>query len=293
MKLLTGNCRLNIIKMVSLVLTLCLIMVCFPMKGYAQGSTEEEPVNEETGEPVSPVQADLVYELSEPFQGDGNSAYLDTGVKLYDGSMNDYILVACISNKLGDGDNVFFSCFSEADPFRGLLLRNPTKDAYEFICGDTGQQMSHTDDATYFTIAVQRNGNDYTLFYNGESQYTVESGDIEPYDGTLLLGCELDEKGNRFRYSNVSIESLRIYKGVQSPSLTAKAMEEMLNAKMKADSGIKEAILIKDRNSVEEQSFLETLYSKFQQNGQVVIILAVGFLIACIIVSIMNHKKER
>lgn len=282
-------------------------MFNIPVKAMNEKTTEqaadqtvEQPEEassalEDTGEwngIAKPSEAELIYSLEEPFYGDGNSTYVDTGVKLYDGSMDQWIVMACISNDLGEGDNVFFSCFSEEDPYRGLLFRNPTGSSYEFICGMLGQQWVYGENAQYFTVAIQRNGDRYRIFYNGTLLYELESEEIVTYDGNLLIGCEEDAKGRKFRFGHVDIAGLRVYQGTQSPSITASMMEEMLqNDKMVSDER-KETVL-KDRSQEKEQGPFQNMIELMQGNGIVLFLLAAGFVIACVVVYILDrHKKH-
>lgn len=267
----------------ALLLAVCGLVVCFPTIAYA----EEEAWNGI----AQPHEAELVYQLAEPFYGDGSSAYVDTGVKLYDGSMDQWIVMACVSNDLGDGDNVFFSCFSEEEPYRGLLLRNPTGDSYEFICGMLGQQWVYQDEPGYFAIAVQRDGEDYKIFYNGEVVHELTSEEIEKYDGTLLLGCEENAHGQKFRFGDVEIAGLRVYRGIQSPSLTASNMMQMLEQDRPATNEIKEPVL-KDRSQEQEKSLFQNLLVLLQEHGIVLFILVVGFVISCVIVYILDKNKK-
>lgn len=237
------------------------------------------------------IGAELIYEMEEPFEGDGTQAYIDTEVHLYDGSMNDWILMACISNEMGIGDNVLFSCFSEKEPYRGLLLRNPTQQAYEFICGTAGQMWSYKEEATYFTVAIQREGDLYRIFSNGTILYELESKPVDLYDGSLLIGCEADENGKPFRFGDVTIDGLRVYQGTQSPSITAKQMEELLEKKISEPTEIKETVLQK-RNEEDDRTMFETIIDTAQENGRVLLILLVGLIIGCSVVHIMDKKRR-
>lgn len=236
------------------------------------------------------VKAEPIYQLKTPFEGDGNAAYIDTELSLYDGSIEDWILIACISNQLGEGNNVFFSCFSEEEPYRGLLLRNPTKNAYEFVCGTTGYQLVYNEDANFLTIAVQKEGNHYIVFYNGEIVKQFDS-DAESYDGSLLLGCQEDAEGKRFRFSLTNISELVVYEGTQSPSITAKTMEEMLNRNNDTEGSVTKRV-IKNRDYEEEAAWSDVLYEIFQENGHIILLLTCGFVCACIIVVALDRKRK-
>ncbi len=236
------------------------------------------------------VKAVPVYQLKTPFEGDGNAAYVDTKLPLYDGNMDDWIVIACISNKLGDGNNVFFSCFSEKEPYRGLLLRNPTKNSYEFVCGTTGYQLVYNEDANYLTIAVQKKEDHYIVFCNGEIVKQFDS-EADIYTGNLLLGCQTDAEGNLFRFSSTEISELIVYEGTQSPSITAKTMEEMLVRNNDTEGSVTKRVL-KNRDYEEETSWSDVLYQLFQENGHVILLLVGGFVVACIIVIVLDRKRK-
>lgn len=231
-----------------------------------------------------------IYQLEEPFIGDGNAAYIDTGIALFDGNIEDWILIACISNKLGDGNNVFLSCFSEKEPYRGLLLRNPSKNSYEFVCGATGYQLVYGEDANYLTIAVQKKADNYTIFYNGEIVKQFDS-DAENYDGSLLIGCQEDEEGRLFRFSSTNISELVIYEGTQSPSITAKSMEEMLKRNNDTKGSVTKRVII-NRDYEDETTLGGLLFGMFRENGYVILLLTSGFIIACFIVWILDRRRK-
>lgn len=280
----------------TLIVVLCGIMLLFSLKIDAAAENidnVDDSVNTEAEAGViKPSEAKLIYDLDDPFYGDGNSSYVDTEIKLYDGSMDQWIVMAYISNDLGEGDNVFFSCFSESEPYRGLILRNPTGSSYEFICGMQGQQWIYQENAKYFAVAIQRDENNYRLFFNGAVIYELTSEEVIDYDGTLLLGCEEDEHGAKFRFGNVDIASLRVYQGTQSPSITASQMEDMVENSQVASDEAKKAVL-KDRSQEEENGFLQSVIELMQENGIVLFVLVVGFAIACMIVYILDrHKKH-
>lgn len=232
---------------------------------------------------------ELVYELTEPYEGDGSGKYVDTKVKLYDGSMEDFIVIACISNQLGNGDNVFFSCFSEEEPYRGLLLRNPAGDGFEVICGNVGKQVNYTGENAYFTIAIQKKGNIYSIFVNGEKYDTAEADITEPYEGNLLIGAQQDAQGKPFRFGNTTVNGLRVYKGTQSQSITAKTMEEMLD-EVEVTSQASTAVL--REHEKEESGVLDGIIAGIQKNGVGLFILAAGFLISCVVVLLLEKHKQ-
>lgn len=255
----------------------------------AEASTVE--TESKTAVPA-PSKAELVYELETPFVGDGSGAYVDTGIKLYDGSMENWIVIACISNELGSGDNVFLSCFSENQPYRGFLLRNPTTQSYEFICGDSGQTWSYTEDATYFTIAIQKKGDNYSIMHDGAVLYELESGEIDSYAGNLLIGCQEDANGNRFRFGSVSVAGLEVYEGTQSPSLTASRMEELLTRASEMEAKVQNRVLVDREENSGDRTLFQTLLVTLQENGRVLLLLLAGFAVSCIIVYMLDRNRH-
>ena len=66
------------------------------------------------------------------------------------------------------------------------------------------------DILTNFNLQVEKNEFIYTVYMNGEKVLeNVESGCPE-YDGTLYLGCALNENGVPFRFSEAKILQLSI-----------------------------------------------------------------------------------
>ena len=94
-----------------------------------------------------------------------------------------------------------------------------------------------------------------------------------------------------FRFSSTEISELIVYEGTQSPSITAKTMEEMLVRNNDTEGSVTKRVL-KNRDYEEETSWSDVLYQLFQENGHVILLLVGGFVVACIIVIVLDRKRK-
>lgn len=150
-----------------------------------------------------------VYRLEQQFIGGGLN-YLDTGEKLYAIPFASYTLLARIDTNCTSNDKVWLSCFSEeTGNLRGILVRREKDTIY--VIFDEITKTEITDFGDTIDLAVVKNGVRYEIYVDGEKVGEQRMNNSNAYDGTLLLGCQVNENGKRFRYSETTVENLELY----------------------------------------------------------------------------------
>lgn len=165
---------------------------------------EESHIWNQTAE----VESHSIYTLENKFYGGGRS-YLDTGVQLYQNPYASYTLLAEIDTECLSEDQVWLSCFAEGDDLRGLLLTRADGNLY--LIFNSVKRIEIPNYGKKLKLAVVKEGLTYTAYVDGVK---LRSETIEVFDSledTLLLGCQRNVDGSRFRYSSTEIDHLEIY----------------------------------------------------------------------------------
>jgi hypothetical protein len=160
---------------------------------------------------------DMLYNLPSQFIGNGESTYVDTGLKLLTDPTSDFTLVTKFNTAIPVGSDVFLSCFSEGVTsgefnYYGILVRRH----WEYTSGITvvvGNNVGHNYDlgsATEATVVIRKVEDTYTVFVNGEKKGDISSY-IPSYNGNLLIACQDDATFNKFRFSGCTVKSLTVY----------------------------------------------------------------------------------
>ena len=156
----------------------------------------------------------LIYELDTKFYGGGNE-WIDTGVQLCANPYDSYTLFAEIDTRCESNDKVWFSCYSEeSGAERGIMLRKSGKNLYLVLSATESIEIPDYGDIA--RIAIVKNGLHYYLYLDGAFYKDALVNLPEAYDGNLLLGCQLNAAGKRFRLSKTTILDMQIYSGVLS-----------------------------------------------------------------------------
>lgn len=151
----------------------------------------------------------IVFALDEQFVGGGLN-YRDTEVKLYDNPLASYTLLTEISTECDSEDQVWMSCFSEEpDNYTGLLINK--KDGKIYVIFNAISRIEITEFGETLKLAVVKNGLNYKVYADGSLAGELTMDKISPYEGTLLLGCQADAEGRRFRYSDTDVKDLEVY----------------------------------------------------------------------------------
>ena len=172
---------------------------------------------EEAPMPEKMIPSSVAYSLEDPFAGDGESFYVDTGKMLFDVPSKDWTLHAVVHTRQGVNAGVFFSCFNEGSGgYRGLMLRQDTPDDITLF---VGQLETHTIELTLdnrqMNLVLVKEGNVYTLYVNGSRTAQMESASAR-YLGTLLIGCQASAEGEPFRFSKAMVDVLELWDGAMN-----------------------------------------------------------------------------
>ncbi len=174
----------------------------------------ELPVAERVSLLADATDSNLIVSLGNRFEGDGEKI-IDTDVRLYEDPERSWTLLTKFDPTVTIGDIVYFACFSEeADHYRGLLVRKLNENEINIVYGMTeGLNLEvPTDRPSVLGIVKDRSA--YTFYLNGEKVSEENVSISDPYDGDLMIGCELDPDGNVFRRSGTTLYNFDIYEGV-------------------------------------------------------------------------------
>lgn len=155
---------------------------------------------------------DLILSLRNRFEGNGET-YVDTGEKLFADPEMSFTLLCRIDPQVEGYETVYFSCFSEEPgAYRGLLARK-IGDNLNIVYGDGfGLNIPMPQDQPSI-LAIVKDRSAYTVYLNGEKAVDQSVSVCLPYDGTFLIGCQVDENGNIFRTSSTTVYNLDVYRG--------------------------------------------------------------------------------
>ncbi len=160
------------------------------------------------------IPGDAAYALGTPFTGDGSTEFVDTKQKLYSGS-KDWTIFSRFSTQCDSDDKMLFSCFSETEPYHGLLVRMVEDQQLDIIVGDNYYNKVDLPQKEYVTLAITKSGDQYSIYLEGEQICSIESS-CDDYSGTLLLGAERMANNTIGRLSAVSIDKFEVYNTAKS-----------------------------------------------------------------------------
>lgn len=164
-----------------------------------------------TGDPLFSytLPSDADYVLGTPFTGNGTTDFIDTKQKLYTGN-KDWTIFARFSTKCDSDEKVLFSCFSETEPYRGLLVRLADDGKLDVVVGSNYYTKVDLPQKDQVTFAIAKSGSQYFIYLEGEQVAHVEDS-CDNYEGTLLLGAERMANNTLGRLSAVSIDKFELY----------------------------------------------------------------------------------
>lgn len=153
---------------------------------------------------------DAAYMLDSEFKGDGTSLFIDTGQKLYYDPKQSWTILTKIDNRCESTDKVYFSCFNEAEPYGGLLVRQ-MDGKLQIIIGNNYYVETQIPESKTSTLAILNQSGSYTVYLDGKILQANINSAYDSYSGTLLLGCENTPDLKKMRYSAVTLEQFIIY----------------------------------------------------------------------------------
>lgn len=149
---------------------------------------------------------DVTYTLSPSFVGNKKDAYVDTGLKLYDNAEKDWTLTFLLDRVTVRRGSVI-SCFDETPgKYRGLLVRQTSDTVFSFILGSEYVEVE-IHPADQVILSLVKEGNHYRVYMNGVLEAEKDCK-IASYLGNLYIGCERNQYGRPFRFSDISVRRL-------------------------------------------------------------------------------------
>ena len=146
---------------------------------------------------------DVTYTLSPSFVGNKKDACVDTGLKLYDNPEKDWTLTFLLDRVTVRRGSVI-SCFDETPgKYRGLLMRQTSDTVFYFVLGSQYVE-AEIHPADQVVVSIVKEGNHYRVYLNGKLEAEADCK-IASYLGNLFIGCERNQFGRPFRFSDISV----------------------------------------------------------------------------------------
>lgn len=202
------------------------------------------------------------YSLLQEFQGDGQTKFIDTKLRLYDTKEESWTILTKLDPRCTGNDRILFSCFCERPPYHGLLVRINDAGQMEFVLGDnTYYQMEIEPNETNVTLAIVKEKYHYSIYKNGCLMTSEITSECEEYDGTLVLGGEYQADNRLGKLSQANIHKFEVYDEALSESDVLDWMEEQKEVLTKEEQ--LELFKNNDTGNVEY-----CLKERFEGNGQ-------------------------
>ena len=163
---------------------------------------------------VKKTKASPVYEMDYKFYGDGKRNYVDTGMKLLDNIMDSWtILVDFTVPPFDAEDRIILSCYDETpDHYQGVMVNIDEYgklavmfSSFEDIKTDILEENSRVQ------LAIVKNDRRIDVYFNGEFLGTHRADNLARYSGPLLVGCQQNENGFFFRFSEPVVYDLQVF----------------------------------------------------------------------------------
>jgi hypothetical protein len=159
------------------------------------------------------IPSDALYYMTDPFEGDGETAFLDTNLRLYDDPDDSWTLLAQIDTTCDTNEKIYFSCFDESSDYRGLLVRKAEDGQLDVIMGSNYYCKITLPDEPSVTLAIVKDGSNYTIYLDGEVVETNINTTCEAYSGSLTVGCQRLPDGRIGKLSGVNVQALEVREG--------------------------------------------------------------------------------
>lgn len=173
------------------------------------------------------VPSGAVFALYRSFVGDGLAEFQDTGVKLYSDPSTAWTILARINTQCDSMEKIYFSCFSETPPYRGLLVRGTDNGQLDVILGDNYYcKVDLPQGRASVTLAISKNGSRYNIYLDGKKVYANVETDCDSYNGTLTIGSQWLTNGQLGKLSAVTVEELEVYDKEKNESDILKWMSD-------------------------------------------------------------------
>lgn len=163
-----------------------------------------------------------LYTLPSIFIGNAASQnYINTGIKLLEDPNMSFTIVAKVDRPIVAPTDlgykeVYFSCYSEATPNRGVMARVATASPtgqIEIVTGSNVSKNVNRIAPWVTTIVIRKTGTiGWDVIVDGvyiDNMLLMDK--LTSYGGNLQIGCQLNSSGVPYRFSNVTVHNLEIY----------------------------------------------------------------------------------
>lgn len=165
----------------------------------------------EAAMPAERVAPSVNGEMQRAFHGNGIDRYTDMGVQLFAAQDMAWTLDTVLKTDPAGNAGVYLSCFSEAPgQYRGLLIRQEDE-ALAILLGEGGSIYLPLEKGDLHLVII-REGSEYAVYADGALAGRVSSP-CARYEGTLLVGAQVDANGELFRFSEAKVERLSVTDG--------------------------------------------------------------------------------
>lgn len=158
---------------------------------------------------------DAAVKMEYRFEGNAVDRYIDTGLRIFEDPQASWTILSRIDPVVHGGDIVYFACFEEnPDQYHGLIARTWSLGKLQIVYGNcVGLEVDVPSDRPY-TLAIQKDRIAYTVWVDGEKRLDAALSECAPYNGSLLIGAELDMQGNVIRYSGTTVYNFELVEGL-------------------------------------------------------------------------------
>jgi len=171
-----------------------------------------------------------LYDLPETFIGDGISAVINTGVALYNNVDRDWTVIMRAPNvPKTAGFGYFVAALTDGGFGIQASSEVDSSAIVHFGYNSYVETYPSEDEHDYFTIAVVKQGINYTIYRDG-----VQVGDVVVSDLQIpnLIPLRIGANGSQsdtWQYSNVTVNNLRIYRKALGKADIQGIITEMLS----------------------------------------------------------------
>jgi hypothetical protein len=160
--------------------------------------------------------------MKQQFVGDGKQNYVDTGLKIASNPLSSWTVLSEIEvPPKGDFDKVLFSCFDETENNNyGILLHEMEDGTLSVVCSPQKSVEIRNISGTA-KIALVKDNATLTVYCDGRQIQTIQVDDVKGFDGNLLIGCEQQSDGQKYRFSPVTVHALMVYDTAVSKSFVS------------------------------------------------------------------------
>lgn len=152
------------------------------------------------------------YAIVKPFVGDGKMEFVDTGVSLFSDPECEWTIISRIDTTVKSNEKIYFSCFSEGEPYRGLLVRGTGLDDIDVVVGDNYYcKVDLPQNRRFVALAITYKSGEYSIYLDGKKVYANVKSPCDSYNGTLTIGSQWLANNQLGKFSAVTVDKFEVY----------------------------------------------------------------------------------